>query len=483
MENTHHKVGNMSIIKLSLYNFNMGNDINGRSLICNLRTLSVAWFELDELKRIKEGFYDENDDKAKEYLKHGFCVIDTVDERELVKKERRKFIENNKTKHMHYVIAPTLLCNYNCLYCFQRDVDKKTSMSLDDAEKVVLFIHNNIKSNERCKFLDISFFGGEPTLKKEIVLNIGSRLKDICIENNITLKTSITTNGYLLSRELVTSLVEHCNLKECQITIDGFEETYSSIKQVPNEYFTVVINNIAQIHDIISVTVRINAVPGKETEIIRLVRYLLQEKELDEKIKLYIAPVQDYNANCIDTLYSDKDYLSLCEYLDKELGQYNLHYYYQNGTPTMKLAFCGALKRIFSCIGPDLNLYRCEHYLGRTEFTIGNVETGYNYNNRFDNRFLDDLPEKCILCNFVPVCQGGCMANRLLDNIEPDCANMRNRVWHQINNLLIANRKEKEMELVYEPIVTEDVVYYGVDTCDNCDSPSDCGGGCRGNDQ
>ena len=117
---------------------------------------------------------------------------------------------------------------------------------------------------------------------------------------------------------------------------------------------------------------------------------------------------------------------------------------YQKNIPTLKPAYCGAMKRIFCCIGPDLLLYRCEHYIGRKEYAIGNVRDGYNEENELDKKFLSDLPIKCRSCKFLIICQGGCQANRLLDNIEPECEYMERSVRWQIENLLKGNKKESE---------------------------------------
>ena len=46
--------------------------------------------------------------------------------------------------------------------------------------------------------MEIAWFGGEPLLAKEIIVEIMSRVREICLKNKKPFYSNITTNGYEL---------------------------------------------------------------------------------------------------------------------------------------------------------------------------------------------------------------------------------------------------------------------------------------------
>lgn len=430
--------------KESFYNLKLKTDFDGNVLLCNLSTLSIAWIKKYLYDKFHNEEFVELDKEYYEMVKHRFIVPFDENELSMPYNKRKKYINEENTEHMTFVIAPTMYCNYHCKYCFENNVDFKKSMSIQDVPLIVKFISDSVRKNSNCKYLHITFFGGEPTLKLNILFEIGMQISSFCTEQGISFDSSIVSNGYLLDYENTKMLIKTCNLIRCQITIDGNADYYSFIKDVPREYFYQVVKNIENICDRVEISVRVNVCKNNDIDAIKLFKYMLVEKNLNNKIKIYAAPVIDYNANEVSNLYNQSDFEKFCQRLNAEMENCNLSYMYQKNIPTLKPAYCGAMKRIFCCIGPDLLLYRCEHYIGRKEYAIGNVRDGYNEENELDKKFLSDLPIKCRSCKFLIICQGGCQANRLLDNIEPECEYMERSVRWQIENLLKGNKKESE---------------------------------------
>jgi uncharacterized protein len=74
--------------------------------------------------------------------------------------------------------------------------------------------------------LDISWFGGEPLTAKEIVQDIQGFALNLCERYGTPLNASMTTNGYLLSEDLLRSL-HSIGIGDFQISLDGREEEHN----------------------------------------------------------------------------------------------------------------------------------------------------------------------------------------------------------------------------------------------------------------
>lgn len=85
--------------------------------------------------------------------------------------------------------------------------------------------------------LEISWFGGEPLIAKDIVLEISNYIVKLSSENNLQVNydSNITTNAFYLDFETYEKLVS-AGIKEFQITLDGPKEIHNlSRKQVNGE--------------------------------------------------------------------------------------------------------------------------------------------------------------------------------------------------------------------------------------------------------
>ena len=78
-------------------------------------------------------------------------------------------------------------------------------MSLSTAKKIVDFIFENQQEHNQ---IDIGFFGGEPLLEYELLKNITSIVQSHKAFHPKQVKLSVTTNGTLLTREIMTFLLE-----------------------------------------------------------------------------------------------------------------------------------------------------------------------------------------------------------------------------------------------------------------------------------
>ncbi|MET3559163.1 uncharacterized protein ABID29_002312 [Streptococcus rupicaprae] len=77
------------------------------------------------------------------------------------------------------------------------------------------------------KIFHVSWFGGEPLLGIKSIISLSQYFQNLSIENQASYSSSITTNGYLLTKGKFKRLVEECSVRNFQITIDGDEEHHN----------------------------------------------------------------------------------------------------------------------------------------------------------------------------------------------------------------------------------------------------------------
>jgi uncharacterized protein len=110
----------------------------------------------------------------------------------------------------HIVFEVTDACNLQCTYCSYRelytDYDKRTNQYIDPAKAKILidFIIEKLQTpsnNSPHKKVIVGFYGGEPLLNMDFIMDIVSYTKQRETEY-ITFKYMMTTNGVLLKKYL-----------------------------------------------------------------------------------------------------------------------------------------------------------------------------------------------------------------------------------------------------------------------------------------
>ena len=145
----------------------------------------------------------------------GFAVDDKIDEMGLLR-YRANILKNSK-EEMEFVIAPTMACNFQCAYCFE--TPRNGVMSNEVQKQILDFIYKKTNT-EQNKRIHIIWFGGEPLLYPEIVINMNKQIYDYCQNNGKVLQSDVITNGYLLTKDIVKELQEN-HINHLQITLDG----------------------------------------------------------------------------------------------------------------------------------------------------------------------------------------------------------------------------------------------------------------------
>lgn len=187
---------------------------------------------------------------------HGFVCENNADEyKEVMDTYRNSLFPN----FYRLLLLPTYRCNLRCWYCVQdhrcEDWSEESYLRIKKHLRKYLTDHPNIKD------FYLSWFGGEPLIQYDKVVDFSSYAKNICKELGVYMRGGMTTNSLLLNEDRIKELGEN-NITFFQITLDGNRKEHNKVKCLPKvDTFTKALTNIYNIIKYIpnaSVDLRIN---------------------------------------------------------------------------------------------------------------------------------------------------------------------------------------------------------------------------------
>lgn len=421
----------MKLYKESKYNLIIKSDINN-VLLYNTVSGAVCNFTMSVYNSFSGKNCIHEDDLLDGIIRLGFVVPCDMDETAELEKCKCNYIFNDDPDELSYVIAPTLSCNYRCEYCFEADYHSNTTMDDCVIGRTIDFIKNQCKIYRNVKRIYILWFGGEPCLGIDAITKISMPLIEFCTENQIKYDSFMVTNGSLLTEKISIFLRDTCSIQGVQISLDGLKDRYSNYRNCSNACFDKVLSNVISLSKIWYIHLRFNVDIYNSSEIEHLVRYILSSDINRDNLHIYFAPVKDYSNNSNHAL-SGSEFESIRGTLIDIVDSYGASGILRQSLPAKVACGCGAMRHYTCVIGPNGELYRCEHCLGNPDLVIGSLTDGF-FHNEVDQMFLDyPTPQKCLECNILPVCAQGCRADILIHNLSFDCDSFRKRI---VNNVL-----------------------------------------------
>ena len=410
-------------MKASKYNFFYEFPEDMEKLIAyNARTNALALIEKENYIKY-QNFVDKSiaidDEKLIEDLKKGqFLIDDELDELELLK--YNMLSSKFDTRHLGLTIAPTMNCNFDCIYCYEKNERQNVTMPKDVQDKIVEFVKQQTKYVES---INIGWYGGEPLLAFDVVKDISERVMDICKEKDIMYSSFIVTNGYKLNKEIAEEL-KKLNMEFMQITLDGPEDIHNKRRPLKGGQgtFRKILENMSELVDILpDISLRINV----DKENVERVDEILEELDkfgLKNKVYAYLGYVEPIN-DCYSTgkCLTMKEYSNIdFEFSDKlkKLGfvENNI-----SGYPNLKTNFCGADKTNSLVIDPNGDIYKYWSDIGMVEYKVGNIMDNISVNtDKYMKYILYDSTQdnECMNCKMLPICMGGCPRRRIDGKVD-----------------------------------------------------------------
>lgn len=325
----------------------------------------------------------------------GFIIDDEFDEEEIV---RKKYDYIRHGEEYMVMILSTYQCNLRCWYCTQEHGD--SWMSDDTVKKIKKRLEKELRK-ESIYRLSISWFGGEPLLAYDRVVEISRWAKNLAEELGKGFGAVITTNGTLLNRQRVEELRD-AGINYYQITIDGDRETHNNIKVLGKDSaYDRTLRNIGYIIEHTHCTLRFNYTKEnlKPESLIRDLDQTLS-KENREKISFLLYKVWQENVSEIPQEEIEKLMLLA-----------------QNIGIIPRLAdggMCYVDKKNFDCIFANGNVGKCDNESPETRNGVltdnGDVEWVSDISAH--KSILEYENCECKECNYLPLCWGPCAAKR-----------------------------------------------------------------------
>lgn len=311
-------------------------------------------------------------------------------------------------------ICPTLNCNFNCPYCFEKHRPGKMDM---EVQNNIVNLLEKIIIEKKIKNIHITWFGGEPLLEPEIIKNLSKRIINLVDINNGKYTSNIITNGYLLNQKNADILKE-AKVTNYQITLDGTKNIHDKTRCLinGNSSFDQIINNLQNINISGFIKIRQNIYNGNQENVQEFKDFFEYLKKTSKNnINYYFSEIYDNDniqkKNLIKTI-SHTNYSKLKIYQEKIK------------IPHKKIISCGAQKLNFITIDELGNLYKCRDEVGNIEHSFGHIKN-WNPMNPFYTAFNPDMittylntigateDKECQDCIWLLVCNGGCPTQRL----------------------------------------------------------------------
>lgn len=357
----------------------------------------------------KKGITNTIDQELKEQLISAKALVNS-DTDEINKIKYLTLLKRFNDQVLHLTINPTLDCNFACPYCFE---GQHPHIYMTD--KVENEIIEYIKKHPRAKFLNITWFGGEPLMAFKNIVSLTNKIKQL----ELKFSAGIITNGYLLNKHVINQLTS-LNIKSIQITIDGLAPNHDSRRCLISgkKTFNTIIENIDLLKNTspeINVSVRVNIDEYNKEDFIKL--YELFERKSYPNFGIAPAFVDDVTGcQTNDNLFSEKRRADFLIQLQKEHNLDFSHFY-----PLNERYECPIRNRNMVVIGPEGELYKCWNDVGDKKQIIGYLD-GNITNETLLIRYLNGADpfddENCKKCILLPVCGGGCPYIRLKNQYE-----------------------------------------------------------------
>lgn len=416
----------------SKYNFYCTVDDDGTKLVYNtfsgvLSVLTDVQWNLLHQKGCD--LTDAPSDEISELVKYRLLVRTTIDETqdylELYNIVRDFAYDPAITS---YTILTTTGCNARCFYCFEQGY-KPDTMKKSTAKALADYIIQHSKGNR----IHIHWFGGEPLCNTSAIDIICSHLKN----EGVKFSSSMTTNGYSFTKQLVETAANLWKLKNVQITLDGLHDEHNRrknfITSTPDPFY----QTIANIHELLSadigVSVRLNFDSENAYEIPALVDFLAREFHGSQKISFYpVALFEDCNTwnpdrDADEQLKLIKAQTEFSSYIRKKFVLSE-----KNVCRGFSTTHCGANNPAHRTINPNGTFSFCHNFSDSLVF--GSIFEGITDNESYKKWTNNSrVREKCANCIWLPECTAFDMCpvkkSYCMIDFENHVCNKMNRIY------------------------------------------------------
>ncbi len=349
---------------------------------------------------------DSNDSFDPEFMNdlkdQGFLIKKDVNETDVFECWKQQQVHNFNT--ITSKVNVTRKCNNRCTYCIL-DYEAK-EMSADTARKMDDFYMNFINDHRPLAVKD-DYLGGEPLLNTKVLLKSAGRRFLYCKKNNIDYSFSITTNGVLLSEEIVSKM-NAIGLSEVRVSMAGPARIHDQLRPsaIGGKTYDTIIRNLKTVSGMTPISIECQFDSGS-TDYKQMPEMLDDFEKHEIKIdKIFFTPILKKRGDCLFNCGIGDPQISLeLMKLSREHG-----YLSEAEAPA---TLCRADFRAMLVFDTDGSIIPCPA-LQEGEMAYGHVSKGIDFIE--ESQLLSrKLPEKCMKdCELLPICMGGCRLQALV---------------------------------------------------------------------
>jgi uncharacterized protein len=319
-------------------------------------------------------------------------------------------------------------CNLGCRYCYawrNGSNQLSTLMPWSTAKQAIDYL---VKRSAHRKDIQITFFGGEPLLNWDVLVQCVEYAKAVGLETGKSFTFEVITNGTLLTKERAHFLAD--NQFMLMVSIDGWKEMHDYNRPTlggPSTYDTIVenalyVNNLYKSRGMRPIKVRAN-MTNRFHDFYKVGNHL---KSLGFD-RVAVAPIEplshgDQSPSSLTEAQMDglceTSYRTALDIIDRlsagepltDFERQTISGFAEDRTPNaLKGIICG-IGRNTQCVDNKGNIYPCHRYEGMESFIIGNVFTGHDEEKtmRYYRMVNGNATNRCHSCWIRDYCSGGC---------------------------------------------------------------------------
>ena len=356
-------------------------------------------------------------DEINELKEEGLLFTEDVYEQYVTDFKSRKTVVKALCLHVAHD------CNLGCLYCFAEEGEyhgRRAIMSYEVGKKALDFL---IENSGNRRNLEVDFFGGEPLMNWDVVKQLVAYGRSREKECNKNFRFTLTTNGMLLTDEVMDFL--NREMANVVLSIDGRKEVNDRMRPTRNKKgssYDIIMpkfKKFAEKRGSKSYYVR-GTFTRYNLDFSKDVLHLADEGFDQISVEPVVAPPSaDYaiREEDLPKILSEYDELAKEFIRRKKEGRgFNFFHFMidltQGPCVAKRLSGCGSGTE-YLAVTPWGDLYPCHQFVGQEEFLLGNVDTRVTNTKVRDELKLCNVyaKEKCRNCFARFYCSGGCAAN------------------------------------------------------------------------
>ncbi|QWG14175.1 radical SAM protein [Bradyrhizobium sediminis] len=309
-------------------------------------------------------------------------------------------------------IAPTIDCNFACVYCYENKRPGRMSRLVED--QIIEYVRRFLPGR---KTLSVTWYGGEPLMGKETIYRLSEAFIGIASELGASYQAFMVTNGYLLRADAVDRLRELGHWRTVQVTLDGDATTHDVKRpsKAGSPTFERVVDNLTYAAGQLPMVLRMNVDTLNPDGCHRLLE-LLAARGLAGRLRIAFAPIHPFGQGCHDI--AEKEQVKVATNEDFAATEIGLvaHAKLLGFSTSERLSGpwlqqCQAVTTHSIVVEPDGSLQRCWLEVGENDKRVGHITRAMDLSDERNLRWLRFDPTRddpCRSCNVLPVCFGGC---------------------------------------------------------------------------